>query len=81
MILIDDARDFWHGVSGNPTYPTVEWVREWALAEGYSTVTVEDDIIRISNPPAFSLGTEKDLGKMTLKPTAVNQILALKALR
>lgn len=43
-ILIDDAREF----TGRNGYPTVEQIRGWASANGYDTVELADDIIRIA---------------------------------
>jgi hypothetical protein len=43
VILIDDARDF----TGEGDYPNVQELRSLALASGYRSFRVQDDIIRI----------------------------------
>jgi hypothetical protein len=42
VILIDDARCF-----GTGDYPSIEWMKEWSIREGYEHFEVKDDIIRI----------------------------------
>ena len=43
VVLIDDARCF----TGEGGYPTLEELRGWAAAEGFSRFEVADDLIRI----------------------------------
>lgn len=49
-ILIDDAREF----TGRNGYPSLDQIRGWAVANGYDTVDLADDIIRITRGPGVA---------------------------
>lgn len=55
VILIDDAREF----TGTNGYPTLDQVKHWALSQGYRSIEVIDDIVKICPDRNPEVGTSR----------------------